>query len=369
VKPLSARRGRLCPPTCPAPPAHLIAARGVPLLILLVALWSSACGVQAPPHPPRIEQPERVTDLAIVQVGRSLRLSFTLPRNATDGERLTKPQKVEILRAFGSARSEAPSSAGDLKLWRTLSSEEVERLKHGERIAITIPFDETLRPPVNLRLALRTVTYGFRNRPHPSDVSSDASLALLEVPEALQGLQATVTEKAIQLTWQPPSHPAAGFRVYRSTASSADSFRLVGEPSEPAYNDSDFEFGHSYFYKVSATVKAGGSTASSDESQVIAVIPQDKFPPQAPRGLTALYTIGAVELIWNASSEADLRGYFVYRREGQLSETRLTPEPLSTPIFRDVEVPAGRNYTYRVTAVDVMGNESSFSEEATAEVP
>ena len=369
MKPLPARRGGLGPPTCPGPPAEYSRARRIPLLIFLVALWGSACGVQAPPHPPRIEQPERVTDLSIVQVGRSLRLSFTLPRNATDGERLTKPQEVEILRGVSPAGAPAPPSDADLKPWRTLSSEEVEKLQQGEAIVLTLPLAESERPPAQLRFALRTVTRGFRNRPLRGELSLAASLSLLDVPEALQALQAKATEKSLKLSWQAPLLPVTTYRVFRSLTGGADSFKLITETSEPAYDDPDFVFGRSYFYRVSAMVKDGESIATSDDSQIVEIVPRDTFPPQAPRGLTALYTTDAVELIWNASSEADLRGYFVYRREGQLSETRLTSDPLSTPIFRDASVSAGKNYIYRVTAVDSAGNESGFSEEATAEVP
>jgi fibronectin type 3 domain-containing protein len=149
----------------------------------------------------------------------------------------------------------------------------------------------------------------------------------------------------------------------------ANSFKLIAETSALAFDDPDFVFGQSYFYRVSAIVKARGSTATSDDSEVVEIVARDTFPPQAPRGLTALYTTDAVELIWNASSEADLGGYFVYRREGQLSESKLTSEPLSTPIFRDANVSAGKHYTYRVTAVDSTGNESVFSDEAAAEAP
>ena len=369
MKPLPARRGGLCLPTLPTPHAEHPESGKASHLIFLIALWGSACGVQSPPHPPRIEQPERVTDLAVVQVGRSVRLSFTLPRNATDGERLTKPQELEVLREAFPTGVPGPSSDQELRSWRTLTSEEVEKLKRGDSVVWILPLAQSERPPAQLRFAVRTVTRGFRNRPLRGEISPTASLILLDVPEAIQGLQAVTTEESIKLSWQAPSQTVTAYRVFRSLTGEPDSFKLIAETSAPACDDPDFVFGRSYFYRINAIVKASGSTATSDDSQTVEIVARDTFPPQAPRGLTALYTTDAVELIWNASSEADLRGYFVYRREGQLGEARLTSEPLSTPIFRDADVSAGKHYTYRVTAVDSVGNESVFSEEAAAEVP
>jgi fibronectin type 3 domain-containing protein len=191
---------------------------------------------------------------------------------------------------------------------------------------------------------------------------------VLQVPDAIEGLQATATEKAIVLSWKAPDQPVTAYRLFRSPTGKADSFRVIAETSGLVYHDSNFEFGRSYFYRISALVQGDGSTAASEASQPVEITLRDTFSPKPPQGLTAVYTTEAVELIWSASSEVDLRGYMVYRREEGLSQVKVTPEPLSTPIFRDRNVTAGKNYTYRVTAVDSSGNESDFSEEATAEV-
>jgi hypothetical protein len=327
-------------------------------LVFLMVAGLTACGVQGPPRPPRIEQPERILDLRAVQVGKSVRLRFTLPRLATDGERLTKPQAIEILRAMGS---------GDLTLWKTISSDETERAKQGDSIVLPLAINSDMHPPARVRLAVRTVTRGFRNRPHASELSSEAALTLLGVPDAIQNLEATVTEKAIQLKWTAPPESPTAYRLYRSSTGAPDSFRTIGEPAEPAFDDADFVFGRKYFYRVSAVVKGGDSVALSEDSPVLEVTPRDTFAPQPPQGLTAVFTTEFVELIWNASTEPDLAGYFVYRRSEGESETRLTAEPLSTPIYRDSTVAGGKSYTYRVTAVDAAGNESEFSASATAE--
>jgi fibronectin type 3 domain-containing protein len=47
----------------------------------------------------------------------------------------------------------------------------------------------------------------------------------------------------------------------------------------------------------------------------------------------------------------------------------LNAQLLPTPVFRDMWVAPGQRYTYRVTAVDLAGNESRPSEPVAAEVP
>jgi fibronectin type 3 domain-containing protein len=66
--------------------------------------------------------------------------------------------------------------------------------------------------------------------------------------------------------------------------------------------------------------------------------------------------------------DADLAGYNVYRREdGRLA--KLNTEPVKVPSYHDEHVTAGKKYFYSVTAVDIRGNESARSDEASESVP
>jgi len=47
----------------------------------------------------------------------------------------------------------------------------------------------------------------------------------------------------------------------------------------------------------------------------------------------------------------------------------MNAELVKTPAYRDVQVAAGKKYFYAVSAVDVRGNESAQSEEASESVP
>jgi hypothetical protein len=227
----------------------------------------------------------------------------------------------------------------------------------------------------DLLIAIRTLTRGFRRRPVESEISNLVRLRLLDVSGPVDHMESKTTEKAIELGWRPPAKTLeglevkhlAGYRVYRSLTGKPGSFQLVAESKEPRYLDRDFEFGRAYSYEVRGLFKEGGTLAESEGSLPYEVIPRDTFPPVRPTGLTALYTSGAVELVWTANSEKDLAGYYVYRRENDEQPKKLNKDLLRTPIVRDASVQPGHLYFYQVTAVDLSGNESPPGEEVSVE--
>jgi len=301
-------------------------------------------------------------------VGKNLRVSFTLPRLATDGERLTKPQELEILRDVHPPNESLPAAASQWELWQTLADEDIQKHLQGDAIALTLPLSGKEPFSSRMQFAVRTLTRGFRDQPRTSTLSNVVTLSLLQAPDAIQGLRATATEGAIDVSWTVPDQPITAYRLQRSGPGAAGSFREIAELPDPPYRDADFQFGRSYRYKVIALVKGQGSVAESEESAAIEITPRDTFPPKPPEGLTAVNTTDAIELIWNVSPEADLLGYNVYRQEDNSTASKLNPEPLSTPIYRDSKIAAGKTYKYRVTALDIAGNESGPSTEAEAEV-
>jgi fibronectin type 3 domain-containing protein len=80
-----------------------------------------------------------------------------------------------------------------------------------------------------------------------------------------------------------------------------------------------------------------------------------------------------IDLIWAPVTNADLAGYNVFRSESTGAEittrVKLNSELVKSPSYRDSAVASGKTYTYSVSAVDVRGNESQRSEEASEPVP
>jgi hypothetical protein len=340
------------------------------LVLASAAGWSFGCGVQGTPHPPRLERPVKITNLSAVQIGQSLDLHFSLPQQTTDGERLTKPLELEILRTL------APQGTGLSKLpvpevWFRLVRNEWLPHAHANDISYSAHLTEREFHEwrgQTLVVAVRSLTRGFRHRPLESDPSNFVDVPIFDVSEPVNGLQGVTTEKAVEVQFSPPNkmlsseplHDLAGYRVYRSSTGGAGTYELLGETGTSPYRDRQFEFGQTYYYQVRAIFGKPGHVAMSDDSPAVKVTPRDVFPPAPPQGLQSIYSAGAVELVWTANSEADFAGYNVYRLENQTAQ-RVNKALLRTPIFRDTTAPPGKTLTYYVTAVDLTGNESKAS--------
>jgi fibronectin type 3 domain-containing protein len=104
------------------------------------------------------------------------------------------------------------------------------------------------------------------------------------------------------------------------------------------------------------------------------VFAHDVFPPSVPSGLQAVFAGEGpqkfIDLVWAPDTEIDLAGYNVYRREqGSATAGKINQELVRVPSFRDTNVQPGHEYFYSVSAVDVRGNQSAPSAEASERVP
>jgi hypothetical protein len=356
---------------CTCLPKRIIQA----LVLASAAGWLFGCGVQGTPHPPRLERPAKITNLSVVQVGQSLEFHFTLPQLTTDGERLTKPLDLEILRAI------TPSGAGMSKLepevWTRLTHE--EWLPHARDNNVSYSAHLTGREFHDWRgqtlvVSVRTLTWGFRHRQMESDSSNFVDVPIYDVSEPVESVKGVVTENAVEVQFSAPTHTLsgepvhdlAGYRIYRSSTVAAGPFEARGETPASPFRDTQFEFGKTYYYQVNALFGKPGHQALSDVSATVPVAARDVFPPAPPLGLQSIYSGGAVELTWTANSEPDLAGYNVYLMDNR-TPLRLNKTLVRTPIFRDATAAPGKTLTYYVTAVDLSGNESKPSKQEEVE--
>jgi hypothetical protein len=78
----------------------------------------------------------------------------------------------------------------------------------------------------------------------------------------------------------------------------------------------------------------------------------------------------SASLTWTASTSSNVIGYNVYRAtQSGGPYTMLTSSPVVGTSYTDVTVQVRQSYYYVTTAVDSGGNESVYSNEATAVVP
>jgi bacillopeptidase F (M6 metalloprotease family)/subtilisin family serine protease len=100
----------------------------------------------------------------------------------------------------------------------------------------------------------------------------------------------------------------------------------------------------------------------------IALVGPDSVAPAAPTGLAGSGdALGAVNLTWSANAEADMGSYRVYR--SPQSGTGYSPiGSATTSAFVDSTPPNGATSYYVVSAVDLWGNESTYSNEVAVTV-
>jgi len=194
-----------------------------------------------------------------------------------------------------------------------------------------------------------------------------------------------VTENGIVLTWSPVQPPPAIpglqflYRVYRRELSPREhggtTETAIGQlPLEMTeFLDHSFEWEKTYAYHICVATVVSPSSGTEmqvegDDSATVTVIAHDVFPPAVPSGLQAVASgVGQpvfIDLIWAPNTEPDLAGYNVYRRQANEEWKKINPQLVQTSAYRDTSVMPGNRYSYAVSAVDLRGNESGRSAEA-----
>ena len=248
-------------------------------------------------------------------------------------------------------------------------------------------------------------------------------------PHAVEDLRGRATKAGVVLEWRPEAGGTEAVELNRSilqpptatttetstatatTAGSGTAHRagLPGAAREPLESrfragtagssavdaggtvDRTAQINHSYRYTAERvrSVELGGQRLEvrSVASAEVTVEMKDVFPPEAPLGLVAVPGYAgeaevqageqaqraAIDLSWEPDMEPHVVGYRVYRRDLDGEATaiwrRLNSELVTMAAYRDLNVVAGRRYAYRVTAVDVTGNESARSGEVVETAP
>jgi hypothetical protein len=129
----------------------------------------------------------------------------------------------------------------------------------------------------------------------------------------------------------------------------------------PPLLDRRVQFGADRCYAVRTLTQIGTFAIESDPSEPVCIALVDRFAPAAPTGLQAVAGEGAISLIWEANSEADLLGYLILRSEGTGAPKALTPAPITETTFRDTTAAKGVRYSYVIVALDKAKNQSQPS--------
>ncbi|HEY1677735.1 MAG TPA: fibronectin type III domain-containing protein [Candidatus Sulfotelmatobacter sp.] len=352
--------------------------------LALMPLLFTGCATIAPPQPPSLDLPKPPADLHAARKGDRVILTWTIPQATTDrltirsvGPTLICRTVAADLRECGTPVGETPGSnnsagAGSAKPKPTAS------------------YTDTLPPQIESNEASAEATYAVEVLNHDrrgAGLSNQVRVPLIHTLPAPGNFQASVTGQGVVLSWAGRAAPALPgvryvYRVYRRVQGEPH-WTLVGEApiagEQPvSVTDPDIEWEKTYEYRADAVTLVGAAAkpetqVEGDDSATVSVLAHDVFPPAVPSGLQAVFSGPGqklfVDLVWAPVSDIDLSGYNVYRHEAGAAAEKINTEPVKTPSYRDTTVEPGRKYFYSVSSIDVRGNESQRSDEASETVP
>jgi hypothetical protein len=366
---------------------------------------AGACGQKGAPLPPIIRTPA-APGINANRRGSEIELQLSVPSANTDGSRPANLTRIDIYAVNG-----APSTMTDAEMVKrgtkvasvavkaardpndTVEKDEPaenaeptvgEGLEQGASSAIEETVTASLleshasdRPflgPPGLTELRTYIGVGVDRRGRLGQFSKRVSVPLQLPPAPPPPIAITYDEHTIVITWKPVEVGASDERVLPSRSfgplfpevsynlyDAATAARLNDKPIlENGYEDKRMTWGTNRCYLVRAVEFVAKLPIESEPTGPTCQMLVDTFPPAPPKGLTAVATEGAINLIWDPNAEADLAGYVVLRAIGDEPLQRITSEPIADASFFD-NVQRGLRFTYAVQAVDKAGNVSQPS--------
>jgi len=183
-------------------------------------------------------------------------------------------------------------------------------------------------------------------------------------PEALTALSGE--EAQAYLSWTANTDPRfSHYAIYRKNPEGSPEGPWPPTPTttttSSSYLETGLTDGTTYSWYVTVVDQAGSEYVPSAPSAVVNATPRFTTPPAAPENLTAAGENEQNTLSWTATPDTRFDNYAVYREnpEGTWSTTPIATTTSTS--YTDAEVIGGIEYTYRVTAVDILGSETAGS--------
>ncbi|MGA7409964.1 MAG: hypothetical protein WBW33_05725 [Bryobacteraceae bacterium] len=327
-----------------------------PLFSVAVALGAASCGYIGDTMPPARRIPTNVADLTAVQRGNKIFLQFTLPKATTEGDLIAKFEAVQV--EIGPDVTPFSTDAWFAKM------KPVEIDVSGEDQTSAISHQIEAGPYVDQQIAIAIRTSARRNRWSPfSNFVHLQIVPPLDPPK----IEVTATGKGYLVSWTP-QRDHLKWRIYRRAPATQTAPVLLGTADAPPYLDQTAQFETDYEYSVVAIEETPVSIAESEASPAFHINEKDTFPPAVPASITVLAGSSSLEVTWERSPDADLKGYYVYRsvdsgpfqRVGNLQ---------TTPAYSDHDIKPGVHYRYAVSAADLKNNQSERSSVAEITAP
>jgi hypothetical protein len=361
---------------------------------LLVAVGGliglTGCASIGAPVPPSLELPHPPPDLRAARKGDKVTLTWTVPGRTTDRQSVRYLGKTRICRSLDATLATCGAPVAEVAppadfLGKTAAGEKKLTASYVDSISSMLHFDPRQRSPSS------TVSYAvevFNRDGRSAGLSNQVHVPLAETLPPPTDFAARLTRDGVVLNWtgrlmaMTHGQPVYFYRVFRRTEGSQQQ-TLIGQVAAGgerylSVTDQSFEWEKTFYYHadtltVISQLGKPDISIDGDDTLEVKVVAHDVFPPAVPSGAQAVLSgVGQeafIDLTWNPVTDSDLDGYNVYRREEGGKPVKINSELVRTPAFRDMQVAAGKKYSYSVSAVDLRGNESARSEEASESVP
>lgn len=352
---------------------HQILALG---LLLGSSLFLLSCGRKAPPVVPELKVPAAPGRLSALNRGNLVYLSWLKPSKNLSGKPLRDLMEFEIYRRQvheeeeGSPASLLARVKAIMPENAKVSGDSFEYVDDGE--------GKGLIYERQYAYFIRAVNY----QKEASPPSKEVTVRVYPSPVPPLGLTAIAGDGMVFLSWEPSQLRTDGqplakpprYHLYRGRTPSSHDPKHINP--EPILGQSYVDFGLanevSYYYVARAADNEAPPWHESLDSNEVAAIPTDRTPPSRPRHLGFALGPEGVRLAWNANSESDLLGYFVYRSlYPRVGFVRLHDSPIPLITYVDRTIAPSTTYYYAVSAVDSSPrqNESGLSQEVKVEIP
>ncbi len=298
--------------------------------VVLGAGLLSGCGYVGPPMPPTLDIPVTITDFQAWESGDNIEFTFTLPAKTTENLDLKSVRSIELRIGENEPQSKIiPLPVG----------------KPGPLMG-QVPVQTWIGKTVVLQVRATGPKGKASAWSNPVSLMVIQPLATPSIPKPQN------VEGGVELTW---TGSGPQYRIFRAEGDGQP--QQLADSDSPRYLDGTTLFGNRYRYQVQAIV---GTNHWSELSAPAEITPVDTFPPAVPEGLGAVPTPQSIELSWTRNTESDLRGYNVFRSVDNGPFQKIAPL-IEFPAFSDSNIQAGKRYRYRISAVDLTGNESAPS--------